>query len=105
MVKCESGLFINGDVCLKEVRHKEYILERKRGESYKITKRNDKRFLKGVVNKRHFENIKSLVRGYDEKTKIITCDDITVRLINLDAFWDLSPERNSKQYNLLKSVI
>ena len=101
-MKNDSGFFINGDVCLKEMRHKEYILERKRGDSYKVTARNDKRY--AMVNSRQFQNIKFIVRHYDKDKHIIICDEMMLHLINLDPFWELCPEKKTRQYFLLESI-
>ena len=68
-----------------------------------MTKRNDRRFCKGGSTDRQFQNIKWIVRHYDEVAEIIHCDDdFNLHLINMDAFWDLSPDKQTKQYSLLK---
>ena len=107
MVRNGSRFIINGDVCLKEMRHKEYVLERKRYDSYKNTKKNDRHYLKKMSfleNIRQFKYIQSVVVSFDEKEQTISCGDMIVHLINLDAFWDFSPERKSKQLGLLKEL-
>ena len=105
MVRRGSKFIINGDVCLREMRHKEYVLERQRNAPYPLTQKNDKRFLKKMSfleNYRQFIYIQSDVASFDEKLQTISCGDMIVHLINLDAFWDLSPERKAKQFGLLK---
>ncbi len=93
---------LHGDVCLTQMRHEEYVQEKRCGVPAKMIAKRDRHFKQntpGVLDRFCvFTSRRPLM--YDPDQAVVTCvGDQAYRLINMDSFFasDQHPERKAAQ--------
>lgn len=102
LTKQNDKIILNGDLCITEMRHEEYISEKQKYASTKNIALRDKNYISKHPNSyRECIFIQKPITGVLDDNRIQS-GDVIYRLINLDSFFEFNPERKDTQIKYLR---